>query len=161
MVTDQEAPPLPLEAGEVVPVPSPALQQLLDAARAATPFERIGYRDPIAAHGEGAIVAVTPWLSDRVLAAFAVRVILHAGAVGDREAAVGVLRKGRPRVPWFVRADVDVAIRQLHQLMPDATWHTAGDLIQPHVPSDGAHPRPRRATVKAAPKGRSHPDDAP
>ena len=143
MVTDQEAPPL--EAVEAVMVPSVALQRLLDAARAASPYERIGYRDPIAAHGEEAITAVTPWLSDRVLAAFAVRVVLYAGAVGDHEAAVAVLRKGRREVPGFVREDIDSAIRQLHELMPYASWQTTRHATVRH----DVQPRPRRAPVRA------------
>ena len=158
MVTEQEAPSQ--HAVEDAPVPSPALQRLLDAASTATPSERIGYRDPIAAFGPEAITAVTPWLSDRVLAAFSVRVILHAGAVGDREAAVRVLQKGRSKVPWFVREDIDAALRQLYQLMPDHPWRTSGHTTQPHVPSDDAHPRPRRATTGQSTRRPSHPDDA-
>ena len=153
MVTDQEAPPP--EAVEAVMVTSSALQRLLDAARAASPYERIGYRDPIAAHGGEAITAVTPWLSDRVLAAFAVRVILYAGVVGDHEAAVAVLRKGRPEVPGFVREDIDSAIRQLHELMPYDSWHTTKHATERH----DVRPRPRRAPVRATARTPLRKDD--
>ena len=158
MVTEQEA--TSQDAVEDAPVPSPALQRLLDAASTATPFERIGYRDPIAAFGPEAITAVTPWLSDRVLAAFSVRVILHAGAVSDHEAAVRVLQKGRSKVPWFVREYIDAALRQLYQLMPDHPWRTNRHPLPLHAPLDDAHPRPRRAAIRVSTRWPSHPDDA-
>lgn len=158
MVTEQEAPPL--EAVEAVSVPSPALQRLLDAARVASPYERIGYRDPIAAHGREAMTAVTPWLSDRVLAAFAVRVILYAGVIGDHESAVRVLQTSRSKVPPIVREDVDSAIRQLHQLMPNASWHTSDRTPRSHAPSSDVHGRPGRVAAKASAQPPRHPDHA-
>ena len=48
-----------------------ALATLLARAEGADPANRIDLRDPIAAHGAVAIEAVTPWLKDPALAAFA------------------------------------------------------------------------------------------
>lgn len=145
MVSDAEV--HPTKRAEAAAVPSPALQRLLDAARSASPHERIGYRDRIASHGQEAIAAVTPWLTDRVLAAFAVRVILYAGAAGDREGAIHILHKSRTRVPAFIREDVHLAIRQLQQHLPDGSWHSSGQTGRTARSSDVAHPRPRRAAA--------------
>jgi hypothetical protein len=93
--------------------PPPELQLLLDLARSAGPRDRILYRDQIAGFGQAAMTAVTPWLADRVLSAFAVRVIQYAGTNRDGETAVGILKRGRATVPPFIREDVDYALRQL------------------------------------------------
>lgn len=55
------------------------LEQLLTEARDADPGDRINLRDPIAAHGEVAIDAMTDWLGDSRLAAFAIRVLERIG----------------------------------------------------------------------------------
>jgi hypothetical protein len=72
--------------------PDEVLTNLLSEARAAAPNDRIGFRDPIAAHGGAAIAALAPWLSDESLVFFAIRAIGAAGANGAREAAVAALR---------------------------------------------------------------------
>ncbi len=51
------------------------LQDLLEAAKASNPGERIQLRDSIAAHGARAIPAMTGWFEDARLGAFAVRVL--------------------------------------------------------------------------------------
>ena len=123
--------------------PPPGLRRLLDTARSAGPRDRISYRDPIARYGGAAITAVTPWLADRTLSAFAIRVIQHAGANGDREAAIQVLKRGRTTVPPFVREDVDVALRQLLGLLPV----THGPAERPET-----RQRPRSAAARARPR---------
>jgi len=65
-----------------------SLSALVKAARDAPPETRIQFRDPIAAHGAEAITAVTPWLADPRLGAFAARVIAAVGRQGHATEAV-------------------------------------------------------------------------
>jgi hypothetical protein len=68
------------------------LDALLAEAQTADPLTRIEYRDPIAAHGEQAIDAMTDWLGDPRLAAFAIRVLERiAREPANREAVVATL----------------------------------------------------------------------
>jgi hypothetical protein len=90
--------------------PSGALAALLVDARGADPAHRIDWRDPIAAHGAAAIEAVSPWLKDPHLAAFAIRVITRAGLDGQREVAQAALRQARRRLDPRLRADADWAL---------------------------------------------------
>lgn len=160
MVSDAEV--HPAVGREDAAVPSRALQRLLDAAKAAGPHERISYRDPIASHGAVAIALVTPWLEDRALAAFAVRVVLRAGMDGDREEAIRLLQKSRTKVPPIVREDVKLAIRQLEQLIPDAPWHSSGQTARTAGSPDLRHPRPRRVAATKVPVRRPRdPEDLP
>jgi hypothetical protein len=124
--------------------PPPGLQMLLDRARSAGPRDRITYRDPIARYGQAAMTAVTPWLSDRVLAAFAVRVIQRAGADGDGEAAIGILKRARAAVPPHVREDVEFALRQLQGLPPVSQGKAERPLARQHPPTAAAARRPHR-----------------
>jgi hypothetical protein len=87
-----------------------ALATLLARAEGADPAHRIDLRDPIAAHGAAAIEAVTPWLKEPTLAAFAIRVIARAGLDGEREAAQAALRSARRRLDERLRADADWAL---------------------------------------------------
>ncbi len=93
--------------------PSGALAALLADARGADPAHRIDWRDPIAAHGAAAIEAVSPWLKDPSLAAFAIRVIARAGLEGQREVAQACLRQARRRLDPRLRADADWALSVL------------------------------------------------
>ena len=93
--------------------PSGALAALLVDARGADPAHRIDWRDPIAAHGAAAIEAVSPWLKDPNLAAFAIRVITRAGLDGQREVAQAALRQARRRLDPRLRADADWALGAL------------------------------------------------
>jgi hypothetical protein len=86
---------------------------LLAEAHEAGPDRRILWRDPIAAFGERAIEGVRPWLSDRVLAAFAIRVIARAGEQGQSEEATRVLRAVRSTVLPYLNADLDWALARL------------------------------------------------
>jgi hypothetical protein len=79
------------EVQEVAPVTG-ALEDLLNQARAADPYDRINLRDPIAAHGGRAIAALVPWLSDEEYVRFAILTIGAAGRAGAKEAAVAALR---------------------------------------------------------------------
>lgn len=56
-----------------------SLDGLLASARDASPSDRIDLRDSIAAHGEDAIEAMTDWLGEPRLAAFAIRVLDRIG----------------------------------------------------------------------------------
>ena len=68
------------------------LDALLAQAQTAAPMDRIELRDPIAAHGELAIDAMTDWLGDPRLAAFAIRVLERiAREPANREAVVATL----------------------------------------------------------------------
>lgn len=69
-----------------------SLAELVVLARSASGGDRIQYRDQIARHSVAAIDAVSPWLADPVLCRFALRVIWRVGDLGDRDAAVLVLR---------------------------------------------------------------------
>jgi hypothetical protein len=89
------------------------LASLLEEARGASPDRRILWRDQIAPFGTRAIDGVEPWLTNGVLAAFAVRVILRVGQQGEREAAAKVLRSARGRVPPQVKGDVEWALAAL------------------------------------------------
>jgi hypothetical protein len=90
------------------------LHRLLEAAAAADPLDRIGYRDRIAAFGPAAIEAVAPWLEDPRLGAFAVRVITVVADAGDAAHAADVLRSARARIddPAVIR-DVDELLARI------------------------------------------------
>lgn len=64
------------------------LDDLLTEAREADPGDRIILRDPIAAHGELAIDAMTDWLGDPRLAAFAIRVLERIGRKAEERPTV-------------------------------------------------------------------------
>jgi len=98
---------------------SRVLRRLLASAETAGPVDRIEFRDRIAAHGMPAIEAVTPWLADPRLAAFAIRVIERVGRGGEREAAQSTLRGARRRVDPRLRHDLDWALLQLRTPAPD------------------------------------------
>jgi hypothetical protein len=89
------------------------LASLLEEARAAAPDQRILFRDQIAPFGTKAIAAIEPWLTDQVLAAFAVRVIARVGEQGEPQAAAKALRSARTRVPETIRGDVEWALSAL------------------------------------------------
>jgi hypothetical protein len=92
----------------------PGLDQLLSRAAAAPPNTRIELRDDIAAFGARAIEAVQPWLADRALCRFAVRVICRVGEQQDRQRATAVLRDalGDPSVAAD-REDLAFHLRRL------------------------------------------------
>jgi hypothetical protein len=89
------------------------LTVLLAEAQGAAPDRRILFRDQIAPFGTRAIEGVEPWLTNQVLAAFAVRVILRVGQQGERVAAAKALRAARRRVPARVLVDVEWALAAL------------------------------------------------
>lgn len=88
------------------------LDDLLLAAQEADPESRIEWRDRIAAHGERAIEAMTDWLADPRLAAFAIRVLERIGHVaGTRTAVIDVLAAiDRDELPPHLAGDVDRAL---------------------------------------------------
>jgi hypothetical protein len=91
------------------------LDSLLIAARDADPGERIYLRDPIAAHGEAAIEAMTDWLGDERLAAFAVRVLQVIGRTDETRAAVIEVLTAvrREETSATVATDLDQALAAL------------------------------------------------
>lgn len=128
---------------------SEALTALLAEARAADPAHRIDLRDSIAAHGAAAIVALTPWLKDPSLAAFAIRVIARAGLDGERETAQATLRQARRRLDPRLRLDIDWALSVLRVERPAAPTLAKRIVAAPArtespLYSGGARPASRR-----------------
>jgi hypothetical protein len=128
---------------------SGVLAALLADARDADPAHRIDFRDPIAAHGAAAIEAVTPWLKELTLAAFAIRVIARAGLDGERETAQATLRQARRRLDPRLRADADWALGVLRlerPVEPAPAKRTLGTPVRTESPlySGGARPTSRR-----------------
>jgi hypothetical protein len=95
--------------------PAPkGLNALLAQAQSADSLDRIGYRDQIAAYGPRAILAITPWLEDARLGAFAVRVITVVADAGHLEDAVGALVAARPKIlNPDVQGDVDALLARI------------------------------------------------
>jgi hypothetical protein len=91
------------------------LDDLLDEASDADPGDRIDLRDPIAAHGEVAIDAMTDWLADPRLAAFAIRVLERIGRdPGQRPAVLRALTAvDRTELPPHLVGDLDGALAAL------------------------------------------------
>ena len=91
------------------------LDAALDAARDADPGTRIELRDAIAAHGEDAIDAMTDWLGDPRLAAFALRVLARISRdEASREAVVAHLRAvDRDELDPPVIRDLDATLASL------------------------------------------------
>lgn len=71
----------------------PRLLQLLDSAAAATPAERIKYRDPVAAFGPAAIPAVEAWAAEGGSIGFASAVLEAIGRRGEPTRAVRALSR--------------------------------------------------------------------
>jgi hypothetical protein len=129
------------------------LAALLDEARAASPQERIQWRDRIAPYGQRAIDGVKPWLADGPLAAFAVRVIWRVGELGAPDEASRVLRAARGRLSPALRGDVEWALAALKQsrqveprnqaAAPSATQRSAPVVREAPRYSQGARRRSR------------------
>jgi hypothetical protein len=92
---------------------SAKLNELLAQAKAASPNERIGYRERIAAYGDPAVVEMSDWLKSGTHPSFAVRVIGRAGELGASEQAVAALRAARPKAPALLRTDIDEQLQRL------------------------------------------------
>jgi len=95
--------------------PAPkGLPALLAQAQSADPLDRIGYRDQIAAYGPRAILAISPWLEDARLGAFAVRVITVVADAGYVEDAAAALVAARPKITNpDVQGDVDLLLARI------------------------------------------------
>lgn len=102
------------------------LGTLLEKARKADPGDRIQYRDLIAAHGLAATPAMTDWITDSRLGAFAVRVLERIAAESsNRRAVLGALASVDPRaLPEPIARDVAQAIGRLGGTRPRDTAHT-------------------------------------
>ncbi|MEA2608157.1 MAG: hypothetical protein QOJ75_400 [Chloroflexota bacterium] len=134
---------------------SAVLAALLADARDADPAVRIDWRDRLAAHGAAAIEAVSPWLKEPTLAAFAIRVIARAGLDGEREAAQAALRQARRRLDPRLRADLEWALGVLRLERPAApapVRRTAGTPARTEaLYSGGTRPVSRRPRSSSAP----------
>ena len=92
----------------------PELEILLARAQAAPGLDRIAFRDPIARHGDAAILALAAWLTDPVLGAFAVRTIAAAASRGAPDRAIATLTEALPAVEsTAVQRDI---LREIAQL---------------------------------------------
>lgn len=115
-MNDQQAPPEPRQDP---PTQGYTLEEALAGARAADRLTRIQWRDRIAAHGAEAIDAISPWVADPKLGAFAVRVIEATAKFGERDAAVAALLSVRRVVPdGVIGGDVDAALARLRPSSP-------------------------------------------
>src|SRR3954454_1401133 len=95
--------------------PGSELMLLLQRARDADPADRIELRDDIASHGEPAIEAMTEWLYDPALGAFAIRVLRWIAAESPLRAQVlEVLRAvDRTELAAHLNRDLDEALAGL------------------------------------------------
>jgi hypothetical protein len=89
------------------------LSQLLIGAAESPPSSRIEFRDPIARHGEAAVLQIEPWLGDKTLAAFAIRVIRRSAEFGARDQAIRVLRSAMDRLAEPHKTDALKALDEL------------------------------------------------
>ncbi len=90
-----------------------SLAALMKAAGDAPPETRISFRDPIAAHGVDAITAISPWLADPRLGAFAVRVIEAVGRQGHAAEAIHALTAALDTAgSEAVRRDVEAGLAE-------------------------------------------------
>ena len=113
------------------------LTALLAEAAAASPSQRIEWRDRIAPFGPRAIDAVQPWLADTALAGFAIRVIWRVGEQGAPEAAVKALRAAKGRLPVHLKGDVDWALRAL---LPSTRQASVPSASAPRVSAPRSRP---------------------
>jgi hypothetical protein len=91
---------------------SRGLSELLVAARAASPTDRIGFRDQVAAYGADAIAAMGDWLRDERLCAFAVRVVAKAAGLAPAEAR-SALTLALAKSPSSCQRDAGEALQQI------------------------------------------------
>jgi hypothetical protein len=91
------------------------LDTLLTRARDADPGARINLRDQIAAHGDLAIEAMTDWLGDARLAAFAIRVLERIGlAAASRSTVLDAFwAVDRDELAPYLVRDLEEALRRL------------------------------------------------
>lgn len=87
------------------------LPTLLGEVERATPSDRIDYRDAVAAHGDLAVSALTPWLNDPRLVRFALRAIARVGS----EMALATLVEARKGADGSIRAEIDTELRRYRQ----------------------------------------------
>lgn len=94
-----------------------ALNELLADARDAAPATRIELRDPIANFGTLAVDAMTDWLGDERLAAFAIRVLERIGQDHANQGAVLDVFEAvdRDELPPHLASDLDQALAKLGQ----------------------------------------------
>ena len=106
------------------------LEGLLKAAKAASPADRIDFRDSIAAHGALAVPPMTAWLGDARLGAFAVRVLSRIAEESAHRPAVleALASVNYATLPASVARDVSEAAIRIGGPSPPGkgrTGHTA------------------------------------
>ncbi len=93
--------------------PDESIDRLIDAARAASPMDRVTYRDPIVSYGTEGLPALIQMANDG-LGAFAVRTITKVGETSAKYEAAEALRQiDRSRVSAAVSNDIDEALARL------------------------------------------------
>jgi hypothetical protein len=102
-----------MTAEEVSMTATDDLDRLVAAATAATPNDRIAFRDPIAAHGPAAVAAMRPLLASPTMRSFAIRVIEASAANGGRAEAITALSSMPKGTPPHIVADADAALGRL------------------------------------------------
>jgi hypothetical protein len=92
-----------------------ALDELLEAAEAAAPGDRIEFRDRIAAYGALAVPSLRDWLPDARLGAFAVRTLEKiAGDHTGRQMVLDAFASpGSQAIPELVARDISDAVGRL------------------------------------------------
>ena len=121
------------------PEPPSSLGNLIEAARAAEPLDRMGYRDSIAAHGHAALPALVELAAEPGLGGFAVRTIRRIGETHGKDAAEALSSIDRERVSSAVAGDIDqmiAALRPRHPVArrprPPSPAVPAGSLVAGH-----------------------------
>ena len=90
-----------------------SLTALLERARAASPNDRIDFRDAIAAHGEAAISAMVEWIDHPELWRFATKVLWRVAQAEHRDAAIEALRAAGAAASSDRRAAIDAELAAL------------------------------------------------
>lgn len=107
---------------------TPELDDLLRRARAASPSDRVDFRDKIAAHGASAVEALIPWAEHAPdLGRFAVLVIGRAADAAGKSVVGAALKEIGETAP-HLRAEVD---QQLERLRAKASG-TKPQMRTPH-----------------------------
>jgi hypothetical protein len=106
------ATPRPRTSRESAPLPRD-IAELLDRARAASPNERIGYRDQIARAGQPAIRAMEVWIATGIHPGFAVRVMEAAARLDWATESRAALRRALATADASTKNDIEAALVRL------------------------------------------------
>ena len=121
--------------------PDAELGLLLEDAASAPPETRIEYRDRIAAHGAGAVVAMEAWVEQGRSPGFAIAVLEAVGKAADDAGAAQALRRIASKVPDWA----DIAQQALARIGASGRAAAAGQAhsaASPGGEADGAPATP-------------------